>query len=828
MLKTVVNFLNLKLGLLNYFDLTRCLCELKAESGDDGITAPKEYVSNGNWDNIDFDAFDGVSYWRLRDEITTSPLENAYKAGKRIETTVPLKLVFSVRRDKLTADDAYSYDRIRQTIVKQFNIDDGALKTSLGAEKILITSPTANGDAKAVWDGETDNTGTFEPKYEVVFGSVDIDVVIISKGECLPTECDDVDSDILHAFDFCSAAVRDRLTQTQVDCLVAAYGGSCDPVTEQINGVTIGTTPSGGTNDQVIENSASTPIGTSANPSIVADSQAQVNGVNTETIAATVTHNQLIQDTAGASVGTEANPSVVSDSVIKINGVDEDSIEAEQTFSMFVKLDGVNSGTYDEPTKTVNVSAPTPDPVTEQINGVTIGTVASGGTNNQVIENTDGTTVGTEANPSIVGDATASVNGVKMATIPAEGTENIEVRQETGATLVGSKQGQYWRVDDATVQNNATPTWSDTIEAEGTLTLGQAKALDSDGTTTLLADYIPSADGFMFTCTAGGGACPSVSLAISDTTPNFGDTITLTATATDFTGAITYHFITRDSLGNWNKITQVSDNTYDFVVPYGGTYDIHVICEDGSSNTASDCVQIIAVTLYNKHGIAHAWVGEDVTLVSGLVDSVNDMVGAIDATAASAATRPRFIKDARSELNGMYRAIGGDYLTTSLSTLQDNVTIAGVYDWTQAEDSFGGSYMVFMGGTHATLDAGSRFNIGYLQSTGKHRFNVRTSAGGVGANVQFTPAYGKNIFVLTYNNSTGKLRVNFNGTASTATFSGTIFNSASNFVLLNGDGTLNYGNGWREPVSEVMISTTDLSDADADQLYADLLLKYPA
>lgn len=715
-----------------------------------------------------------------------------------------------------------------------------------------------------------------------------------------------------------TATVKDKTTVTAATNSVTVSGSS--PVTEQINGVTIGTVASGGTNNQVIENSASTPIGTAANPSVVADSQAQVNGVNTELIPATVTHDQSIHDSAGGSVGTAANPSVISDNTINFNGADVDTVKSQESYAFLVKLDGTNSGTYNAGTNTVSVTSAACADATTQVNAVNVGTVASGGTFDQQIHDSAGADVGTSANPSVVGDATVTVNGdslgatgsvvaegsvdlvvnldgspsgswdgdswevtsaacadatvnvngVFMENIPSGATENIEVRQETGATLVGSKQGQHWRIDDSqaqvngvntetipatvthdqqihdsagadvgtaanpsviadtTVRNNATPTWSDTVEAEGTLTLGQAKALDSDGATTLLADYIPSADGFMFTCTPGGGACPSVSLAISDTTPNFGDTITLTATASDFTGAITYHFITRDSLGNWNKITQVSDNTYDYVVPYGGTYDIHVICEDGSGNTASDCVQIIAVTLYNKHGIAHAWVGEDVTLVSGLVDSVNDMVGAIDATAASAATRPRFIKDARSELNGMYRAIGGDYLTTTLSTLQDNVTIAGVYDWTQAEDSFGGSYMVLMGGTHATLDAGSRFNIGYLQSTGKHRFNVRTSAGGVGANVQFTPAYGKNIFVLTYNNSTGALRVNFNGSVGTATFAGTVFNSASDFVLLNGDGSLNYGNGWREPVSEFMIGLTDLSDADADQLYSDLLLKYPA
>ena len=44
--------------------------------------------------------------------------------------------------------------------------------------------------------------------------------------------------------------------------------------------------------------------------------------------------------------------------------------------------------------------------VTEQINGVTIGTAESGTTNNQIIENSNGDAVGTSANPSVVGDVT--------------------------------------------------------------------------------------------------------------------------------------------------------------------------------------------------------------------------------------------------------------------------------------------------------------------------------------------------------------------------------------------------------------------------------------
>lgn len=626
--------------------------------------------------------------------------------------------------------------------------------------------------------------------------------------------------DGLTLYDFCDQSVIDRLTPTQVACLEDEFGGGGAPATLTVNSATFTTVASGGTLDiavhdtadanvgtvastseieignssnevngvdiseptvaegthnQEIQNSASTPVGTAANPSVIGDSQAQVNGVNTETIAATVTHNQEIQDSAGGSVGTAANPSVISDNTINFNGADVDTVKAEETYAFLVKLDGSNSGTYNAGTNTVSVTSAACADATTQVNAVNVGTVASGGTYDQQIHDSAGADVGTSANPSVIADST--------------------------------------------VRNNATPTWSDTVKAEDTLTLAQGKALDSDGVTTLLADYIPASDGFMFTCSSGSSA--SLSVGLSDSTPNFGDTITITATPSGITPT-SYTFILPDG----TKVTQAG-NTYDWVVNESGSQDIIVTATDGVDVIANSSTATI-VTMYAKHGIDHAWTGEDVTLVSGLVDSANDVVGAIDATAASATTRPRYIQDPRSSVNGTYRSITDDRLVTTLSTLQDNITIAGVYDWTQAGDSFGGSYMVFIGGNHASLDAGSRFNLGYLNSTGQHRFNVRTSAGGVGANVQFAPANGKNIFVLTYDNATGRLRVNFNGSASAATFSGTIFNSTSDFVLLNGDGSLNYGNGWREPVSEVMIALETLSDADADQLYADLLLKYPA
>jgi len=47
--------------------------------------------------------------------------------------------------------------------------------------------------------------------------------------------------------------------------------------------------------------------------------------------------------------------------------------------------------------------------------------------------------------------ATFSINNTQVATIPSGGSDSIEVRQEQGATEIGSLQGQYWRVDDSPI-----------------------------------------------------------------------------------------------------------------------------------------------------------------------------------------------------------------------------------------------------------------------------------------------------------------------------------------------------------------------------------------
>jgi hypothetical protein len=192
-------------------------------------------------------------------------------------------------------------------------------------------------------------------------------------------------------------SVKSKTTITASTNSVTVIDGA--DVTEQINGVTIGTIVSGGTNNQVIQDSAANPIGTEANPSVIGDSTVTVNG-----------------DSLGAT----------------------GSVVAEGSVNLVVNLDGSPSGAWDGDSW--------------------------------------------EVTSAVCADATVNVNGVFMENIPSGDTENIEVRQETGATLVGSKQGQYWRVDDATVANSDA-SYSATVAAEGSLVLPDITFTDSDGTT---------------------------------------------------------------------------------------------------------------------------------------------------------------------------------------------------------------------------------------------------------------------------------------------------------------------------------------------------------
>ena len=110
--------------------------------------------------------------------------------------------------------------------------------------------------------------------------------------------------------------------------------------------------------------------------------------------------------------------------VVNSNGSFDNTYEPDDspvTLPNITKTD--SDGTTSSIPSNEDVTCSAALPVTEQVNGVTIGTAASGTTNSQVINDTLGAGVGTSANPSVVGNATVSNSDASFSlSVLAEGT----------------------------------------------------------------------------------------------------------------------------------------------------------------------------------------------------------------------------------------------------------------------------------------------------------------------------------------------------------------------------------------------------------------------
>lgn len=244
MLESIIQFLNLELSLLSYFEKRHCLSTLVTT--DKGEVYPAEYLGEGNYNKIDFDAYDGVSYFRLTGQPNVERIEQKYTPKPRVNVSFPLRLVYAVRKSKLSADDAYSFDRVRTSIAKQLESDAQDLVATLKADRIEINTGNYNFNAKEVWDEETAETGQYQPRMDFIFASMDVDVIVTIKNDCIVGECDGVSSDILQAIDFCLRENFDRLTQTQKDCISSFLCGTPDPATVRNSDSSYSTTVASG------------------------------------------------------------------------------------------------------------------------------------------------------------------------------------------------------------------------------------------------------------------------------------------------------------------------------------------------------------------------------------------------------------------------------------------------------------------------------------------------------------------------------------------------------------------------------------------------------
>jgi len=535
MTERIIDFLDALVATVGAIDERYCLVE-KREMPYNGQTTniPYKYVGNGNYRPVEVDG-GSVSYWRLVNNISFDVVDGN-SAIKNLQATYPIRYVAMVKRDE---NNPLVFSQDVANILEGRNHD---LQTQLQAKKANIKVDSIDTDTPKIW-GEEFTMPIKEPDYKRSLIMLDITVTVIAKRECWQ-DCDNY-PDILQGFPWCedTAATLARLTDEQLDCISDELCGAADPVTEQVNGVTIGTAASGTTNNQVIENTDGTPVGTSANPSVVADSRFGANGNYIIQSPAEVDATIDVHDTDGNDVGSDSGTTwEIADATVTINGSSlgtTGSVLAEGSVDIPVNLDGSPAGSWDGDSWEVT-SAP-------------------------------------------CADATVNINGVFMDSIPSGGTENIEVRQETGATLVGSKQGQYWRIDDSAISINGSLIAD--VPSEESLDIHvQYENGTPVGTITGGVVEIPNPV-----------TCASISVSVSDTTPDFGETITITATPTGISPTnYKFYYCTSDDL---IEIADQAGNSYNWLVNQIGNITIVVIATDGSSSV-TDMVDIVATTVF--------------------------------------------------------------------------------------------------------------------------------------------------------------------------------------------------------------------------------------
>jgi len=139
------------------------------------------------------------------------------------------------------------------------------------------------------------------------------------------------------------------------------------------------------------------------------------------------------------------------------------------------------------------------------------------------------------------------------------------VRQSSGSTLVGSKQGQYWRIDDSDISINGSPVAD--VMAEDSLDIDVTQDGSPVGSWNGSAWIIPNCSPSV-----------TVSVTLSDDTPKLGQIITITATASGITPT-SYSFLFQQLDGSFTSVVQAS-NTYDWTVSKYDNFNVTVVATD--------------------------------------------------------------------------------------------------------------------------------------------------------------------------------------------------------------------------------------------------------
>lgn len=485
MVEAIVTALTAKLRTLNLFNEVYCLAELR-EDGD-GRKVPYANVGGGEYTPVNIDS-GSVLYFRHDGEGSDELIQDPYQAGTFRKAVWPLRLVAMAHRT-----DAFSPSRIADQISTALSTAEDDIALMLSLDDVTLEVSAKDLDTPSVFTTEFNGIADSDLVYTRLMVSMRLTVTVQGSADCWPNPCD-LDTDILHYFDFCDTSTFNRLTEQQKECLSDQLCDTPQTLCEQLADV--------------------------APEDVVAD------------VFDCLTEDA--QDALGAAI---CEPTPCDPVTLEINEEFIGSQPSGGAFNINVTLDGLKSGSWDGVDTWEVTSAPCPD-------------------GSAVLRNTVPTTLSTTPVPS---------GGSVNITAP----DAVAVLKDTANNTLSTTP----------IPSNVT---ADIIAPDGTVTLNSLPygSVRSGGTLDVVT------------------AAPSLSVSTSSATPNFGASVTLTATATGFTPTTYTWYANGNQIGTGASLA--------WTVNIAGAIDIVCVATDGTltaQGTASITSIIVAQSVCYLDGV---------------------------------------------------------------------------------------------------------------------------------------------------------------------------------------------------------------------------------
>lgn len=192
MLENLITYLNTLIDAEAIFQDIYGLCEIIKKGDARSFPAAyndttKEFKEVTVWDKVD-----GVCYWRLNGEISSSSVDLVGATNTNLEHSYPLKLVCGIQRSRVSQEDnAYAHDALAWAIQKAFKDKEIATKRELGVKRVVFEFGSIVHSLPEVQNEEFPGMEK-EISSDLILISLELTVNITIPKSCIGDWCDDI------------------------------------------------------------------------------------------------------------------------------------------------------------------------------------------------------------------------------------------------------------------------------------------------------------------------------------------------------------------------------------------------------------------------------------------------------------------------------------------------------------------------------------------------------------------------------------------------------------------------------------------------------------